>query len=403
MPPAAAADREVSRQLPAGIRIPRIAVLTGMMALSATSVGLAAPTYSNAEPLAIAVESPQSGDQASNGQDQLRGAQLAARQANAHGGVLGRQVRIYRADDKGDKASAAAVARRVIAREIGFVIGPFNSSVGIVNLPLYRRSGVLPVWNTSRDDTQGTGATVQPMNTQIAPIEARYISKIGPRRVTMLVDDTANGAFTSGMANRLTRRLRASGVTVTRISIEEALDPDGAPAVPAGYYAQKVAEALATSPDLLYVSTYFPEGVRIAKALTAAGDSPRCLMGLANVDNGFLAATNLRQAQRCVFAGVVAAGQMPSARGYVQQYRRAFSRRPGVWGSFYYDSAKILFAAIERAKSDRFGAVAKALRATRGFSGATGVISIDPKSGYRTNVPVSILAVNAREKFVIAK
>lgn len=135
------------------------------------------------------------------------------------------------------------------------------------------------------------------------------------------------------------------------------------------------------------MSTYFPEGVEIASALTAAGEGPRCLMGLANVDRGFLAAASLKQAQRCEFSGVVAAGQMPSARGYVQQYRRAFDRRPGVWGSFYYDSARILFAAIERAQSDRFGSVAAALRATKDHRGATGAISIDPASGTAPTSP----------------
>ena len=126
-------------------------------------------------------------------------------------------------------------------------------------------------------------------------------------------------------------------------------------------------------------------------------------MGLANVDNGFVAATTLPQAQRCVFSGVPAAGQMPSARGYVQQYRRAFDKRPGVWGSFTYDSARTLFAAIERAGSTEFGAVYKALRAIRKARGATGPITIDPDTGYRTNVPVSILTVNAKHKFVIAR
>jgi ABC-type branched-subunit amino acid transport system substrate-binding protein len=168
------------------------------------------------------------------------------------------------------------------------------------------------------------------------------------------------------------------------------------------YYAGKVEEALATRPDLVYVSTYFPEGVQIARALAAEGTQPPCLMGLANVDNGFVQQTTLAEAQRCVFSGVPAAGQMPSARGYVQQYRRAFDRRPGVWGSFTYDSARILFAAIERAGSTRFGAVLGALRSTRGDGGATGPITIDRDTGYRTNVPVSILTVNANEKFVIA-
>ncbi len=385
-------------------RLAGIAALAGLVGLSAPLLGVSSTSTAPNQtgPLVIAVESPQTGVQASNGLDMLRGVRLAAKQVNAHGGVLGRPVQIYAADDKGDSAGARRLARRVIAKGIGFVIGPYNSSVGIENLPLYRRHAVLPVWMTSSDETKGVGATVQPMNSQIAPIESRYAASIGAKRVSMLVDDTSNGAFTVGMANRLTRELRRSGATVSRISIKEIAAPDGSRAVPQDYFADKVAEALATSPDLIYVSSYFPEGVEIAAALTAAGDSPRCLMGLANVDNGFLAKATLGQSQRCVFSGVVAAGQMPSARGYVRQYRRAFNKRPGVWGSFTFDSARILFAAIERAGSDRFGPVARALRATEGFRGATGTISINRTNGYRTTVPVNILTVNANKKFEIA-
>jgi ABC-type branched-subunit amino acid transport system substrate-binding protein len=233
------------------------------------------------------------------------------------------------------------------------------------------------------------------MNSQIAPVEQRYASSLSARRVTMLVDDTPNGAFTEGMARRLRAALERVGTTVTWVSVVEG--------APSAYYAGKVDEALATSPDLVYVSTYFPEGVQIAKALAAKGTEPPCLMGLANVDNGFVAQTSLAEAQRCVFSSVPAAGQMPSARGFVQQYRRAFDKRPGVWGSFTYDSARILFAAIERAGSTRFGAVSKALRATRNHRGATGPVTIDPDTGYRTNAPVSILTVNAKQKFVIAR
>jgi ABC-type branched-subunit amino acid transport system substrate-binding protein len=153
----------------------------------------------------------------------------------------------------------------------------------------------------------------------------------------------------------------------------------------------------------VYVSTYFPEGIHIGKALTAAGRKPRCLMGLANVDNGFLAATTLAQAQRCVFNGVPAATAMLSARTYVHRYRRMFRKQPGVWGSFTYDSAGILFAAINRARSYALSAVERKLRRTKEFRGATGAITINRKNGYRTNVPVSVLRVNNRKRFVIAK
>jgi ABC-type branched-subunit amino acid transport system substrate-binding protein len=80
-----------------------------------------------------------------------------------------------------------------------------------------------------------------------------------------------------------------------------------------------------------------------------------------------------------------------------------FHKQPGVWGTFTYDSARILFAAINRARSYALSAVERRLRRTRNFLGATGPITINPKNGLRTNVPVSILRVNDRKRFVIAK
>jgi branched-chain amino acid transport system substrate-binding protein len=364
------------------------------------SLLLAAGGSGSSGPLLIAVEGPQSGPQAANGLDQLRGVRLAVKQLNTHGGLWdGRKVAVFAADDKAESSTAKAVARQVIAKGIRFVIGPYNSSVGLENLPLYRRSHVLPLWMTSRDETAGAGATVQPMNTQIAPVEERYVKRLGARQVAMLVDDTANGAFTKGMAERLRTALERDGASVTWTSVLEASDPGAT----ASYYAGRVADALKSTPELVYVSTYFPAGIQIAKALTASGSTPHCLMGLANVDKGFVAETTLAEAQRCVFSGVPEATEMPSAKTYVRQYRATFHQIPSVWGSFTYDSARILFAAIDRAKSYGFAAVERRLRATHGYRGATGEITIDPKTGYRTTVPVSILRVDNRRRFVIAK
>jgi branched-chain amino acid transport system substrate-binding protein len=375
-------------------------LLVPVACVSLAVIGAGSARSRAAAPLLIAVEGPQSGEQAANGLDQLRGVRLAVKQLNARGGLWdGRKVAVYAADDKGDASQAKLVAGRVIGKRIHFLIGPYNSSVGIANLGLYRRHRVLPLWMTSRDETAGAGATVQPMNTQIAPIEEAYVKRIGAKHVAMLVDDTPNGAFTEGMANRLRDALMRDGVSVTRTSIRETTDTG----LPSTYYADQVAQALRANPDLVYVSTYFPEGVEIAKALTVAGSTPRCLMGLANVDNGFLAETTLAEAQRCVFSGVPAATEMPSARGYVRAYRALFGKTPGVWGSFTYDSAKILFAAINRAKSYSFAAVERKLRRTSGHRGATGTITIDSKTGYRATVPVNILRVDGRKRFVISK
>ncbi len=337
------------------------------------------------------------GSQSSTGLDMLRGVQLAVREVNAGKRVLGRRVQIVKADDKGDRANAKRAARRAIKKNVAAVIGPYNSSVGIVNLPIYLRNRVVPVHLTSTDDTKGEGITIQPKNSQIAPVEEAYVRSAGARKVAMLVDDTPNGAFTVGMADRLQQRLAADGIAVSRISIKELADK-----VPAGYYGAQVAEALAAQPDLLYVSTYFPEGAEIAKALAAAGTAPRCLMGLANVDPGFLSA-GLAPSRRCVFSGVPAAPQLPSATSFVRRYRKTFKREPGVWGVFTYDSARILFRAIAQARGTGFARVLNRLKHTKGFRGQTGTTTIDPATGYRTKLPfLNILSVDSANHFVIA-
>lgn len=360
-------------------------------ALLAAGVAAAPAVHAgDATDLVIAVEVPLTGPQASNGKDMLRGVRLAARQANATGGVLGQRVRVVAIDDQADPdlARASVVAARK-AKAVA-VIGPYNSSVGVINLPLYLDAGIVPVHMTSTNDTDGEGVTVQPKNNQISPVEAAYVESVGARSVAMLVDPST---YTQGMANRLRSALTSQGVTVTSIPIVEGQSD----------YSAQVAQALQGAPDLVYVSTYYPEGARIAQSLATSKLPTRCLMGLANVDPDFVDQAGVAASQRCVFSGVPEAAQMPGARAkaYVAAYTKAFGTKPGVWGIFTYDSARMLFARIAKARTTEFTQVLTSLQNVRDFAGATGTISIDPSTGNRIDVPVYILRVNDRGVFIV--
>jgi branched-chain amino acid transport system substrate-binding protein len=340
--------------------------------------------------LVIAVEVPLTGPQASNGKDMLRGVRLAARQANAAGGVLGQRIRIVAIDDQADPDLAeTSVAAAQKAKAVA-VIGPYNSSVGVINLPLYLDAGIVPVHMTSTNDTEGEGVTVQPKNDQISPVEAEYVESTGARTVVMLVDPST---YTQGMADRLRSELTSQGVTVTSIPIVEGQ---------ADYSAQ-VAQALEGVPDLVYVSTYYPEGAAIAQSLATSKLPTRCLMGLANVDPAFVDEAGVVAAQRCAFSGVPEASQMPGARAkaFVAAYRKAFDTKPGVWGIFTYDSARMLFSRMARTGTTGFAPVLASLQEVRDFAGATGSISIDPSTGNRVDVPVYIMRVTDRGVFVV--
>ena len=368
--------------------------------IAAAAIGCAAlalmPAMSQARPwdpdrkVVVAVEAPMSGQGREDGLDQLRGVELAARQANADGGILGRKILVIRADDQGMPGLALPTFRRVARARADALVGPYNSSVGVINLPFYLRARIVPVQMTSTDATSGMGVNVQPKTRQISPVEVAFVRNTWkPARVAVLA---GSSTFLAGEADGMQAGLQAGGVQVTRLPVEAGAT-DCAPIV---------AQALAASPDAIYVSTKINEGVCITRALVASGSPVKCLLGFANADPSFIARAGVELSRRCLFTGVPLPQAFPTARGYVRDYRAAFGMQPATWGSFTYDSARILFAAMRRAGTTAYRPVMRELKATRGFRGATGTITIDPRTGDRRDVAVKILRVTDAGRFAIA-
>jgi len=340
--------------------------------------------------IVIALEAPLTGSQASNGKDMLRGAQLAAMQVNARGGVLGRTIKIVGVDDKADPALGAQAVQEAKAAGAIAVIGPYDSSVGLVNLSLYEEAGIVPLRMTSDNRTEGYGATLQPMNSQISPVEVDYISELGIDSVAMLVDPSA---YTKSIASRTAKGLEKAGIKVTQIVIPAS----------ASDYSAEVGEALATGPDMVYSATYYPEGALIAEELAQANTTATCFMNLANVDDAFVEEAGITTSRTCTFSGVPAAPQLPYAGDYVTAYRAEFGVDPDVWGAFTYDSAWVLFHAMAQTGTTKYAPLLDAVLHTRGLQGATGPIDIRSKSGNREDVPMYILKVNRKGDFVIVE
>lgn len=358
------------------------------LALGAAILGPVPAHAGDAGTIVIALEAPLTGSQAANGQDMLRGAQLAAMEVNARGGVLGKSVKIVGVDDKADPDLAAQAVQKARAAGAVAVIGPYNSSVGLVNLSMYEQAKIVPLRMTSDNGTEGYGGTVQPMNSQISPVEVDYISSIGVKSVAMLVDPSA---YTKSIASKTAQGLTEAGIKVTQIVIPAA----------ASDYSAEVDEALSSGPDMVYSATYYPEGVLIAEELAQANTTATCFMNLANVDEAFVKEAGISTSRSCTFSGVPAAAQLPYAGDYVAAYEAEFGVEPDVWGAFTYDSAWVLFHAMATAGTTKYAPVLDAVVHTRGLQGATGTIDIRSKSGNRKDAPMYILEVNRKGDFVI--
>jgi len=338
----------------------------------------------------ILVEGPISGPQAATGTDMRNAAQLAVDEANSSGGVLGRKIDLVSGDDKADPTVGKKVATRAVKSGDFAVIGPYNSSVGIVNLKTYVNGSVIPIHLTSDAATDGLGYTVQPKNYQVAPVEAKAITGYLKARRVAIVYDTST--YTAGIAKQVKAALTAAGA---KIVLYKSLTPQNL------HVAALVGEMKAAKPDLFYSSTYFPQGGKIAKAAAARGLTATCFMGLANQDAAFVKTAGLAAARRCYASGVPSAEQFAGAQAYVSHYRKKFGTAPGTWGTFTYDSVRLLFASVRKAGAWSTKQVESQLSKTTGYKGITGTITINPKTGDRRSVPVVILRINAKGNYVV--
>lgn len=354
-----------------------------------TTTSAPTPTTTSPTSVTIAVEGPMSGPQGATGQDILRGAQLAVANLNAGGGVLGRQLLLLPADDAADPAKGVAVAQQMLGQHVAGVVGPFNSSVGVKNLPLYRDAGVPLARLTSATSTEGFGVTTQPMESQIAPVEAQELTGVlHARSVAILFDPST---YTSAIASQLRGLLGHAAVAVP---IFRAVEPGGSAA--AFQQATKTAlQAVAAArPSVTYLAMYGPEAGKVVAAMNGGAPYGRCFVDLAAQGPDFTAAAG-SSAAGCLASGVPPAGQLPStsAAGYVSQYQAKFHAAPGTWGPFAYDSVQLLAQAATRAGTWSSPAVSQRLASIAGYQGVTGPITIEAKTGNRANPPVVILGI----------
>jgi branched-chain amino acid transport system substrate-binding protein len=127
------------------------AVGTGSAACSSSS-GSAAPASGGSGTVTIGESTTLSGSIAELGQSGLQGVQLAAADLNAHGGLLGRKVRVVSADDAATPATGAANVRSMILNDhVAAIFGPVSSAVAAAEEPVAAEYQVPIFFHTSND------------------------------------------------------------------------------------------------------------------------------------------------------------------------------------------------------------------------------------------------------------
>jgi branched-chain amino acid transport system substrate-binding protein len=237
------------------------------------AVALAAALVSTAcsrgtDPIRVGAIYPLSGSQGPGGVDEYRGVNLAADLVNADGGVQGRRIQLVPVDAAGADAAPAAVDD-LAGRGVRFVLGSYGSEISQPAAAEAARKGLL-FWET--------GA----VSSMPGPSGGRYFFRVAPSGALL------GSSAVAFVAQRLAPLLHRS-VTSLRFAVANVDDVYGsqvalgavqeirALGLPfggrfsyglAGFDPAKVVREIAQAkPDVLFVSAYLDDAVKLRKEM----------------------------------------------------------------------------------------------------------------------------------------
>ncbi len=304
----------------------------------------------------IGTAAPFTGDTADGGIQIRQGAELAAAEWNAQGGLLGKRITIVAADDQASTSQATTVANKLISNQVVAVVGHKDSGLSIPASAVYNKAGIVMVSPTSSNPqltAQGfdTVFRVCPVDTTQGPFLADFlINKLGKKKIAVIYADTAYGM---GLHEQFVNRAGELGVTpVTEQQIHRG-DRDFSPAL-------QVVAPLA--PDAVVYAGSVPEANIVAQQMKEM-----------NIKATFIGGDTLFQREFTHETGSATEGAYVTSffpdplkddqtKAWVERYRLMFKRNPGGNSLGGYVAALTLFEAIKKANSTDPAAIKTAMR-----------------------------------------
>jgi branched-chain amino acid transport system substrate-binding protein len=319
----------------------------------------------------VGVAGPLTGPNAAFGAQLQKGAEQAAADINAAGGINGEKIRIVLGDDVSDPKQGVSVANKFVADGVKFVVGNFNSAVSIPSSAVFAENGIVQVtpastnptfterglWNTfrtcGRDDQQGG-------------VAGKYIAdnfKTG--KVAVLHD---NDTYGKGLAEETRKAMNAAGVKEVMFEAINPADKD---------YSAVIAKMKQAGTTVVYWGgLHTPAGLLIRQMADQGLKAP-LLSGDGIVSN-----------ELASIAGDAVVGTLntfspdprknPNAKDLVEKFRKA-GFEPEAYTLYSYAALQIIAQAATKAKSTDGMKVAETMKSGGPWKTAIGDIGFDKK------------------------
>lgn len=371
----------------------RVAALAGAAVLAATtSAVVVAQSPAAGEPWRVAGGFGLTGGMASLDQPAAWGAQLAEKEINAAGGVLGAPIKLIIRDSQTDPAVAAQTALEFVQEDhVQAFVGYSDSDSVIATAPTFQEAGIpyitvgatspkLPsqlgdmVFLAAFGDNVQAAAGAEYAKTNFG--DTAYLLWDKGQEYTTLLGEYFKDAFA-----------HAGGTIVLEDSYEDTATDFSAQIA-------KVA-ALAEQPDFYYIAA-MPHNIGTAiKQFRDAGLTGP-IVGGDGYDTTELVAVAGPASENVFFtthALMDPVGGTDAIKAFIEAYTTEYGHAPeNAFAALGYDSVKLLADAITRAGGMDGAALKGAIETTTGFPGITGAITFTPE----THVPqkgVTVIAI----------
>lgn len=314
------------------------------------------------------------GSEATFGISTDNGIQMAVEEINAAGGIHGNQVKLITYDDKGDASEAGAAVTRLVSKDrVVAVLGEVASGLSLAGAPICQENGV-PMVSPSSTNPKVTKigdmifrvCFIDPFQGSVAAKFAREHEGLKAQKAAILYDQSA--PYSVGLQEEFEKAFIALGGEVVSSQQYQAGDQD---------FSAQLTAIRAAGPDIIFVPGYYTDVGNVALQAKKLGvTSP--MLGGDGWDSSKLGEI-AGDAINGSFYSNHYSHQDPSPRvqDFIKKYTAKHQQTPDGLAALGYDAARILFEAMQRAKSLSGTDLAAELAKTKDFDGVTGRISID--------------------------
>lgn len=353
-----------------------LAMAVSAMLMTAALTGCSS-TATKSNDIKVGVNMEITGGVANYGKQALNGIQLAIKQANAAGGINGKQITLVLADNKSEPAEATnAITKLITQDKVVAVLGPAVSSnvLATVQVAEDNKIPVITPTGTNERITFDNGKLrnnvfrscfIDPLQ---GTVMANFASKSLQAKTAVIYIDSSSD-YSKGLAQ----------------SFQETFEKNGGKVIAKEAFLQKDQDFKATltrikslNADVVFLPAYYEEVGKIVKQARELGITLPFL-GTDGWDDPKVVEIASASALNNTFFSNHYSSQDndPDVVKFIEAYKKEYNQEPSALAALGYDAGLLLIDAMKRANSTEPAKIREALEQTKNLKVSTGLISVD--------------------------